>query len=237
MTENVTTTPALGEGPINLRPAQLALAAYVPAGDPRDTREQIADLICDLAHLADALNVYEGFESDPLDAPGVRILAEGGMHYHGEVQGDMGPSVSERGYDLADPVPTVTDAIEDLTKRMQDEVLAELTGEVLSRFPTAAYIEMDVSDQGSDQMFAVNILDIELNPLTNLDWSENDSDPDLIDFLADRVGQLYDDYSAAWKRFQVFPFGDPLRGMTGQPCLDLTAIVAALPVRVVAVGE
>ncbi len=104
-------------------------------------------------------------------------------------------------------------------------MIVQAVNAVLAQFPSAAYLEMDVSDQGSNQMFASRVLALDLGMLSPVDW---DMEGDLYDVLAETIGCLYDDSGAARKRFEVFPFGAPRRNTTGRPCLDLTKITAEL---------
>ena len=77
-------------------------------------------------------------------------------------------------------------------------------------WPTAVWLELDVSDQGGDDMVGVAVHSA-TEPLEEDLWDH--------EVIPELLSCLHDD--GAWVVWRAYPFGDPERHTTGRPCLDI----------------
>lgn len=109
--------------------------------------------------------------------------------------------------------------------RFEAERVADLTlirhmaRGIREQHPDAAFLEMDVSDQGSDSMWAVAVLDADGQNLAEADDITVDGDE-----LEDMCFELTD--NGPWIVHRAYPFGRPMKYAAGRPCLDLAASAA-----------
>lgn len=90
-------------------------------------------------------------------------------------------------------------------------------GYVRAQWPTARWLELDVTDQGGDNMTATAV-HAETGVLEDELWD--------YDSLTELVGCLRD--AGDWTIWRVYPFGAPARHTTGLPCLDITAVLSSV---------
>ena len=77
-------------------------------------------------------------------------------------------------------------------------------------WPSALWLELDVSDQGGDDMVGVAVHSA-TDPVEEDLWDH--------DVIPELLSCLHDD--GAWVVWRTYPFGDPERHTTGRPCLDI----------------
>ena len=81
-------------------------------------------------------------------------------------------------------------------------------------WPTAVWVELDVSDQGGDDMTGIAVHSA-TEPLEEDLWE--------YDVITELLSCMHDD--GAWAVWRAYPFGTPQRHTTGRPCLDITRVL------------
>lgn len=107
----------------------------------------------------------------------------------------------------------------DAARRRDLTTVRDMARVIRSVHPDAAYLEMDVSDQGGDTIYPVAIRSADGTVIGDLD----DGLTSRVN-LEDLCSDLVDD--DPWTEYRVHPFGKPARGMVGRPCLDLAGAAA-----------
>ncbi len=124
---------------------------------------------------------------------------------------------SESGVVLHSPVATALVAREAAQRAADLTVTRQVARAITAEHPTARYLLMDVSDQGSDSMLAVAVLDGKCKPLA-------DNGTELSEEVHDLTYELTD--GGPWAEHRAYPFGKPEKRMVGRPCLDLASAAA-----------
>ena len=81
-------------------------------------------------------------------------------------------------------------------------------------WPTAVWLELDVSDQGGDDMIGIAVHSA-TEPFEENLWD--------YDVLTELLSCMHDD--GAWTVWRAYPFGTPERHTTGRPCLDIARVL------------